>query len=788
MTSVSSVGIGSGVLTSDLIDKLVAAEREPTEVRLNAKQESITTELSVFGQIQSAVTDFRLASRPLSDPNLFQDLTLTSSNSAISGRADSRASTGTYSLEVSTLAASQSLSSGIFADSDTTELGEGVLSFTIGSQSTDVEIDASNNTLEGIAAAINEQSDLAATATVLNVGSGFRLVITSDDTGADSEISITVNDTGDGNSTDTSGLSALSYTTGAQNLTENQAATDATFKLNGVDISRSTNTIDDVITGLTFELSGTNVGAPSKIEVTRNTSQITEKVQEFVEAYNSLQGLISENTAFNADNPAASGLLLGDASTRSILNQIQRLIGTSIEGLESASVRSLADLGILTNKDTGQLEFNTTQFENALAADAFSVAGVFSEQGRTTGSQVEFVRAGLATVPGSYDINITQAATKGSFTAGAALTGSTIIDGDNDALSVSIDGTSSGLILLDAGTYTDEELVAEIQAKINADFALSEAGKSAVVSLDASNQLVITSDTFGRDSQVEITAIDNNSVSDLGLFLGAGEAGLDVAGTINGVVAGTNNQPATSAKFSATGSLSGSTVINADNDGLAVTVDGISSGAITLTAGTYTNEELATEIQAQINADANLSGANASVTVSVDGNNRLVITSDSTGSASSVSIDSVDTNTATELGFAAGDGVDGRDALVTGNGQFLTGATGDASEGIRVQISGSALGDRGSVSYIEGVGERMVDLINGFLGANGAITAKNERLNKQLEFIAAERVSLEQRVTSLNDRLVRQFTSADIIVARLKSTQDFISQQLDAIVSSNKSD
>ena len=80
MANVSSVGIGSGVLTSDLIDQLVEAERAPTEKRLDFKEEEITTELSIFGQIQSAVTDLRLPSRTLADPDLFQTLNASSGN------------------------------------------------------------------------------------------------------------------------------------------------------------------------------------------------------------------------------------------------------------------------------------------------------------------------------------------------------------------------------------------------------------------------------------------------------------------------------------------------------------------------------------------------------------------------------------------------------------------------------------------------------------------------------------------------------------------------------------
>lgn len=88
------------------------------------------------------------------------------------------------------------------------------------------------------------------------------------------------------------------------------------------------------------------------------------------------------------------------------------------------------------------------------------------------------------------------------------------------------------------------------------------------------------------------------------------------------------------------------------------------------------------------------------------------------------------------------------------------------------------------MSYIEGVGEQMVDMVNSLLGANGAITAKNERLNSQLQFIAEERVALEERIITLNDRLVSQFTAADILISQLNSTQEYISAQLDALTAS----
>lgn len=767
MANVSSVGIGSGVLTSDLIDKLVAAEREPTELRLDAKEESITTELSVFGQIQSAVTDFRLASRPLADPSLFNSLSISSSNSAVSGSVSDGAQAGSYTLEVTALAKAQSLSSAIFADSDTTAVGTGTLDITIGATTTSIDIDASNNTLDGLAAAINAEEDLGASASVINVGSGYRLVITADETGLDNTIEIAVTDTGDASNIDTNGLSQLSYTSGAFNLNENQAADDAAFELNGLAISRSTNTFSDVISGVTLTLSGTNAGSPAVLDISRNTDSVVEKVEEFVDAFNVLQEIISENTEFNADNPAASGLLLGDSSTRTIINQIQGIIGQSIEGLGSASVRSVSEIGISTNKDTGQLEFDSAVLLSKLASDAESVAGIFADQGRTTDNQVEFVRAGLGTKVGTYDINISQIAAKGAYQGTVSLGASTTIDTNNDEIRLKIDGTSTGTITLDAGSYTPAQLATELQEKINADSNLIAAGKSVTVSVDGSDQLVISSSEFGSASSVSIESLDTTTQATFGFRR-------DYLGNVE---------------------LGASTTIDSDNNTLSLTVDGVASNEITLTAGAYTAADLATEIQNQINADTAISGAGLSVTVSLDASDRLIIRSDDASVNGYVSFDAVDTNMLAELGIGLGTGNAGLDvagtingAAATGQGQYLTAADDDDSESIRLLISGGSTGDRGTVSYIEGVGEQMVDLINSFLGANGVITAKNERLNAALAEISQERVSLEQRITSLNERLVRQFTAADIIIAQLNSTQDFIAQQLEAIVASNKKD
>lgn len=655
MASVSSVGLGSGVLTSELIDNLANAERAPAEARLNTQETEVNAELSLFGQIKSAVTDLRLPARTLANPQLFESKTVTSGSSSFSATVNSSAATaGSHTLEVTALAKSQTLTSAEFNDSDTTVLGTGTLTIGVGTNSTNVTIDNTNNTLEGIAAAINAEEGSGVTASVLYTGTGYKLVLNANETGLANTIDISVNDTGDSNHTDINGLSRLSYTSGALNLTQSQAATDAAFKLNGVEITRSSNDVTDAIPGLNLTLNSTNSGSPASLIVSNDTSTVVEKVGEFVEKFNALQTLVNDNSNFDPSGASENGLLLGDSTTRNIMNQMRRVLGAPVSGLEGASVRSLAEVGISTDYQTGLLTLDEDALTSALESAPDDVSALFSDQGRTSDSQVSFFSASANTVPGTYSVNITTAATRGELAGTVSLGASTTIDANNDELTISIDGTSSASITLDAGSYTQTQLAAEIQSKINADSALAAAGKSVTVSLDGSNQLVINSNVYGSSSQVEITAVDTNTVAQLGLSAIAGSDGVDVEGTINGKAA-------------------------------------------------------------------------------------------------------------------------------TGSGQSLIAASDDDAEGIKLIIEGTATGSRGTVTYIEGVGEQLVDLITNMISLEGSITSKNDTLTKELALISEERADLNERIESLTSRLARQFTAADIVISKLNSTLDFVKAQLDAL-------
>ena len=261
MANISSLGLGSGVLNSDLVDQLVQAERAPTENRLTQKTEQTQALLSAYGKLRSAVTELRLPMRQLSAPDNLKAFSASSSNEGIGVSVDStKASRGTYSVEVTSIAGAQALASrDVFADRDATSVGQGTLTLNVGDKTTNITVDNSNDTLQGLANAIND-SDAGVSAGVIDTGNGFQLVLSADETGTANAVSISVSGDTGGTDTDNQGLSRFAFNTGMDadsGLQETIAASDAVMEINGVEVTRSTNSFENVIDGLTFDITET---------------------------------------------------------------------------------------------------------------------------------------------------------------------------------------------------------------------------------------------------------------------------------------------------------------------------------------------------------------------------------------------------------------------------------------------------------------------------------------------------------------------------------------------------
>ncbi|MDK9557307.1 flagellar filament capping protein FliD [Marinobacter sp. M216] len=381
MAGISSLGAGSGIFSADLVDKLVNAERQPTELRLNRRENEAESKISAFGALRSALEALKTPLETLASSEGLKALTATSTNESVAAvNVDpATASRGSYSINVTQLAQAQSLASATFADTDTTTVGTGTLTFTVNGVSTDVTVDGSNNTLQGLADSIND-SGAGLSAGIVDTGSGFRLVLSSDESGLQNAIQVSVADS-DGNSTDASGLSQFAFDGTASNLTETVAAQDALLEVNGIAVSRSSNNVENVVEGITFDIR--SLGA-STIKVERDPDEVAGRVQEFIDKYNALKDVINKASGYSAGS-GSSGILSGDSTIRNIERDLRSAFTAIPAGMENSSVRTLADLGIKTDPSTGRLEFDDSVFKEKLESDPQAVTALLSEQNGTNG-------------------------------------------------------------------------------------------------------------------------------------------------------------------------------------------------------------------------------------------------------------------------------------------------------------------------------------------------------------------------------------------------------------------
>lgn len=548
---ISVPGIGSGLDVDSIVSQLVAVETQPKFTRLDRQEVKLQSQLSGIGALKGALDQLRLSVAAASDGDVFlaNGISL-SSEESFTATADSNARPASYSVEVLQMATAHSLASEGF-DEFTDIVGQGTLTINRGTIDPDtgafsadpsrppasVVIDVTNNTLSGIRDALND-ADIGVNVNIINDGSGNRLVMSSERSGVGNAMQISVADL-DGNDTDNAGLSVLAFDPAAgsgsgRNLTQTRAGQDATLQVDGLQISRSDNNISDLLDGITLDLKKATPGVWATVSVEPDLSQPRKAVENFVSSYNDLLGLVNDLSAVDQET-GAKGPMVGDATLRSLTGRLRAAMTAQLATTAGQSL-SLADLGISTERD-GTLKLDGSALDSALKNDREGVSRIFANLNTATDSLIETGEFPAGVEAGEYVVQITQISTMGKLLGGTA--SSFTIDAGNDRLQLAIDGVQSNDILLTQQSYADgAALAAEMQARINADSALSEAGAAVSVSFDAdTGAFLIESDRYGSDSTVEMVGVDTSSAATLGLSPAVGLAGVDVAGSIGGIAA-----------------------------------------------------------------------------------------------------------------------------------------------------------------------------------------------------------------------------------------------------------
>ncbi len=548
--AIQSTGIGSNLDVNSIITKLMQVEAQPL-TSLATKEASYQAKLTAYGTLSSALSSFQSSVTSLSSIATFQNLSANTGDSSIAtATTTSSAVAGTYNVNITKLAQAQSISSAGQAATNTT-IGSGTSSTisiqfgTIsGGSSTngtytgatftqdanqalaEITIDSTNNTLQGIRDAINA-ANKGVTASIVGDGNAtvpYHLVLTSAKTGASSSMKISV--TGDG---DLQNL--LNYDPAAtQNLKEVTTAQSANLTVNGIAISSESNSVSGVIQGATLNLAK---AGSTTISLSNNVSGVQSSVNGFVKAYNDLQSALKSLTGYDATTKKG-GILQGDSTAVGIQNQVRNILNSSVNGL-GGGITTLSAIGVTTQKD-GTLAVDSSKLTKALNSNFSDIGGLFSTFGKSTDSLISYAGASNATQQGSYAVNISALATKGSITGDLDLTAGSTSIAAGTKIKVTIDGTTADVTLAE-GTYTSSALSTMLQSTINGNSTFSAAGLKVNASITGSGYLKLTSESYGSSSIVSLADVSGTTISNITGTVSAGNTGTNVTGTINGQAA-----------------------------------------------------------------------------------------------------------------------------------------------------------------------------------------------------------------------------------------------------------
>ena len=351
----NSLGFGSGIDTQQLVKDLSAASREPKVERVNTLTKQNNAKISALAQAKSDLEGFADSlAQMVSDGSLRS--TPTVSDESVLGataRAGMTADSFSATVEVTQLARAQTVYSGIVADKSAA-IGQGSMTLTVGGVAKTITIGATNDSLDGLANAINA-SGAGVTASIVADDGGYRMILKGP--------------TGEANAftleTATPALAGFAYGSGGGGMTLGQSAANATFTIDGVAFSRASNIVDDVVPGMSLTLKKAAPGQPVDIGASRPLDLIKQTVGDFVSVYNQLKTSLK---SVSSTTGATSGL-------RELERELQALVGKVLTS--HGSINKLSDIGIGTTKD-GLLALDSAKLEKALATDAGAVEALFN--------------------------------------------------------------------------------------------------------------------------------------------------------------------------------------------------------------------------------------------------------------------------------------------------------------------------------------------------------------------------------------------------------------------------
>jgi len=745
--------------------------------QLQRKQDAATARQVALLQINDAAGSLRNTAIGMADKASFFGYTasLSSSSSAVTASSlmdvsgTSGLATGQHNIIVNQVAQAERLSSSAAVkDSAGAVVSNASAALNISGSfqlaGVTVSVNAGDS-LNAIAATINQlntgASATGVSASVMKVsGSDFRLILASDSTGA-TGFTLT------GADLDAVGALAglqLGATGQANALQTLQTAQDAQVSIDGLSLTRSSNIITDALSGVTMSLKQADPSVTVSISIGVDGQALRANVQTFVDAYNSLQQLISDQFKFDA-NTGKSGILSDERLLTTIQSALSSSLLQTVPGL-TADRNSMVMIGVEPDQ-TGQLLINPDRFDVFLANNPDAIRDVFVAQASSANNSLQFLTNGLNTPSGTYNVNITQAASKASVTGATSLAAGLAA---NESVTITDTASSRQAVVNLIAGQTQSSIIAALNAELSTTYT-------------EQHQLSTALTVAG------LPATGSSTFSDLGLGVVAGDT-ISISGTLrSGVAVNGSYSVLDPAADSIAGLLSA--VQASFNQEVTAAID--SSGKITLTDITAGDSQLSVSLTANNQGGGTLAfGADAIVTEgryalgiqAINAGNGITLESTFFGSGSGFSVaQSVD-----GFGFGAlSNTVSGADVLgainglaATGTGQSLRGTTGNV-DGLTLLYTGSATGNVGDLTIGIGIGAAFDGLLDIFTNpVTGLIqgTVKSEQTT--FDDIGTRIDNLNRQMDQQRITLTNQFTAMQRAMTLLQQSGDFLTQQINA--------
>ena len=759
---------GSGLNITQIVDSLVQAEQAPQENQIQSKIDSKNTAISAIGEVKSALSKL---STSLSTLMGNTSLKVNSSSSAISATISdpSTAVAINSSISISTLAKGQTLAFEDYA-SNTSLVGAGSLVFERGDWSSGSFVASSTvtsksltvtstDTLESLKDKINAL-DYGVTASVLGAGDNtYTLVLKSQD-GKENALRVTATESPSG-----SGLSIIDNTT-TNASKQKVAATDASFTVDGISLTRSSNNISDLFDGYDINLlastSVSGVDTPANLTASVDTTGATKNLQSFVDAVNNARSLLSEKT-FRGSASQDAGDLSDDPVVKSIQKQLNSLTSTQLTGFGANGVY-LSNLGVRTEKN-GLLSLNTSVLKNELKNNPTSLDAIFNSM-YSSSSSLLTVNGGTISAPvaGSYAFAMT-AYVSGAVTGLSSNDTSPEVTSSNNTIQITVDGVTSGTVTVPAAHYSSEAALATaIQTAINSDSIMTATGKTITVSHTNGNY-VFTSNLTGQLSSMSINSIGSN----LNSFL-------KVTGVADADSISTSQSGTASSDLSLNGSsTSGNEFSDSAGKRISITSESGDESSYTFTiVGQDLSGAAQTEVITGPSANATVFGSKTfqSVTsITPSGNSVGSITVGTTGNG---------ITTSGVTGSATLDGVAMSADVIN---KTFTISSGNAA-GLKVKYSG--VGSDATIYYGQSLIEKLTSFLSDTLNtSSGQLSTRETTINQEVSDQSDLLVDLNTQMESLRSRYIQQFTAMEQAVTSLKSTGEYLTNLFETM---NKDD